>query len=246
MEFELRTRPVWPKGVPLYIEAQMRNWWPYRWGHQVFITPPGPDAEDIRMFGETYGFEAPWIDSDASQVVIDYRIIQIHMENNEQILDTYEEGSCTLPVTFSGTIDDLLTPIRSEEMDTYFTDALKYEHLRNKSGRGGTISFNIWDMRDEMFLDLAIGVRLEFIYDGEVVVWKPMWWTISRKPDGYLSLVGNNLSPIQGDIERYSAATSAEGWTLRMRSDPEIALRVMDAETYWEGEVTIPLVIGVR
>ena len=46
------------------------------------------------------------------------------------------------------------------------------------------------------------------------------------------------------NAEAYVTEHKDDGqWTLRLKTDPEWALKNLDADKYWDGEITIPLTI---
>ena len=91
-----------------------------------------------------------------------------------------------------------------------------------------------------LFQDVALGLEVEILEDGEVRRRTRLWWA----GDG--SRTGWEMS--QEDQEALARAEDGNSrWTMRVRGVHELALRASlqgggaRASAYWDGEVVIPL-----
>ena len=227
LEVTLRTRDPWPTGVPLVVEASVQGWWPHPAGHRVYVTPRLPDAETTLLTGRAAPIILPITETTDTDITFDLRIDQFrHSEPNAR-WTMIEQRTVTIPVRIAGTIDDVMAPVESEEMDRF---------LEYYVGRDSSVRIIRSATETPLFDGVAIGIVMEFILEGEIMATELHWW-----------LGGKDPPPPEwrwGWTEKSSwRAQLGEHWTIRIRSDPEIALRVVDSDRYWSGEITIPLTV---
>lgn len=231
LDVTLRSRDPWPIGVPLYVQAFMHHWWPYPTGHRVYVTPRLPNAETTWLVGSASPIVLPITEPMDGEITFDVGIDQFRQAEPNADWTTVQQRTVTIPVRIAGTIDDVLTPVESEEMDRILQDNLSYE-----VGDGWITCTPSLATEIPLFEGVAIGVVMEFVLDGEVMATELHWWLGGAEHPPHDRQWGwTKKSPW--------LAQSGEVWTIRIHSDPEIALRVIDADRYWSGEITIPLTV---
>jgi hypothetical protein len=130
-----------------------------------------------------------------------------------------------------------LEPISTPEMD---------EVIRQTFGRGlvkwpsGSLPVRVSVDQQNTYIPefdaTAIGARLDVIRNGKVARQLEIWWfagaqAIARQNAWEVPMLDDNLlvAPLSDD----------DVWQIRVRSAPELALRIEGAEKYWEGDLTI-------
>ena len=83
-------------------------------------------------------------------------------------------------------------------------------------------------------------VKAPIVADGEVAGAKDYWWMGGPGAGREFEVVGITATP-GGDFDRILGAGEDAVLTVRVRSVPELALRVADADKYWSGEIEMPL-----
>ena len=239
-ELQLATRDPWPGGVPLFIEARMNSWWPYPRGHRIDVTPRLPDSESVRLGGTLRGILLPLTEPQETTIEFDYTVSRAREWRPNPQVETVETGTKRVDVRIAGKIEDVLRPVRDTQLDEILEAELSYK-LTRVDGKVRALMFDTRAMRSLDFEGIAFGVVIEFIFDSEVVASWP-FWMMGGQSGGF----GGRMSQYQGDFNRVRQTPSVDGWTLRVRSDPQIALRVIKADRYWEGEITIPFIIDDR
>ncbi len=90
------------------------------------------------------------------------------------------------------------------------------------------------------FNDTAIGVSVELVRQGEVARRLNLWWiagdNVADGDRNYGFEINHENLELLRQLE--AGTIDADGWQLRIRSDPALALRAGSARRYWEGEIT--------
>lgn len=147
----------------------------------------------------------------------------------------------TLPLAVSDSWDTAIQPVESKEL----TDAMKrvFGGVTRWTGGPQPVRFNInyQPTVTEPFKDVAIGVTVDLLHDGEVARQLDLWWRGGPTRD---YRVMNHEVPFEDVPTLMSIAPEdlEEHWRLRVRSVPELALRTGDTAKYWKGEFTIPII----
>jgi hypothetical protein len=97
----------------------------------------------------------------------------------------------------------------------------------------------------------VFAIRLEVLHDGHAVGSATAWWsatvqtgTAQYRPGGQngAGIPGNAVVLEETSLELWSP-NSRGVWQLRITGDPSVAQRDFGADHYWQGQVTIPLLI---
>lgn len=263
----ITTRDHWPEGYPLRVRFMYTG--PTFWhaSMQAIATPQfdgGASVSDYHVNAFIWVHWSPeWLFSDRTEAVgtppepmdgvaFDAKIIRA---DTGLRLPRWRE-TLVVPVRVGGTIDDVLTPVRDPEIDRLLAEASALQiHPVHPS---------VWDASDRWHLDLSnlarelqayegltFAVSVEVRRDGAPVLTGSGWWDISVskysfQPAALMSISGNLQGQdriiLKGEVLTPTDFTSDDcEWTLRMQSNPEMALRNFDSAHYWDGEIEIPL-----
>ena len=179
-----------------------------------------------------------------------YSLVQAEATGNEYVLKAARErlarpdaegwesvGKTVIPLSLrvQGSAEDLIEPVRYKKIDDLFRTGNVVTIGRDLE----STAYHQLDLRptaNAAFDGIAFGVVVEFMRDGDVIASKNWWWLGGQGEAG-------SHEPMHGDITRLLDAGDDATLSMRIRGDPKIAIRVLDADKYWAGEVTIPLTI---
>ncbi len=170
------------------------------------------------------------------------------------------KGVTVLPVRIGGAVGDIMTGVSLPDLDRSLATALDARFHRRglhsdgearlllgmMVGRAGTGAQNsaVFDVL-ATHPEVTFAALFEVIHAGRVVARTRGWWRGRTSAKGQLG-----VSPMDGparmrvsiEIEGLDEADVADGrWSLRVASDPEMALRDFDSSAYWLGDVVVPL-----
>lgn len=142
----------------------------------------------------------------------------------------------TRPVRVVASIDDLLAPVTGTDADMMALSMIRPRIVRSHFSSSVGILIGQGARPDEM-RTTAVGFKLEILHNDEVVA--GLRTHLSRTIDFnpvQLEAPSANLTRI------FSAREDDPNWTVRITSDPEMALRMLGERTrYWKGTVVMPL-----
>jgi len=134
----------------------------------------------------------------------------------------------------AGTIDDILVPVQSKEFEESLISRGVFQPVGN----------HLWIRRLEECLKLLDGATFAAtieLLDGDAVIASARtWWALTPILERELSLRDVQLDltlerPIPDSL------SNSKALQLRIRSDPELALRRFDCDRFWSGEITMPV-----
>lgn len=228
LDVSITVRDPWPMGAPPVLQARMENYWPWPTGHRVLATPRLPDAQPVWISGPAGIIKLPPLEAGQTEVTIDLRIDQLRQSEPGADWREVEQRTVTVPLRVGGTVEDALAPAQSPEMDKVLQSGLKYQV------GDGWVNFDHEATKTKLFEGVAFGVVMEFVLNGQVVAIENHWWLGGADPPPTDREWGPGTrspwDPQPGEV-----------WTIRIRSDPLLALRVPEAKRYWVGDITIPL-----
>lgn len=134
----------------------------------------------------------------------------------------------TVPVRVAGALEEALTPAQSTEIDDALRSGLKYAVGK------GWVNVDRTVTERPLFEGIAIGVIMDFFVNSQVVATEYHWWMGGADPPP----ADREWGPCQRSPWN---PQPGERWSIRVRGDPNIALRVPEAKKYWAGDITISL-----
>ena len=249
---KIRTRERWPAGVPLYLEGTIDSWWPYNTPLRATIESEIEGLQPTTLASRPVGILLPEREIGFQSFTLDAQLQYNHAPdarttNNGEIKDI-----APIPVKLEIVPEmvDCITPFRSKEV----TDALSAGLVATIDEMGGSgrlfLVLDVLATINPQLDGIAIGAEAEVLSNGEVVHSNPVWWEPGSKQRlrSFNVLALNQVGNLgRTDHELINLLVEFAGpddvWEFRLRSDPEIALRVLDCDRYWDGEITIPLTI---
>lgn len=282
----IATRTIWPVGVPIYVSGAIEGYTPAaerfvvhapelddsaQWKHPIarMVTPkiearhiPDLAADYTRYLGRA-GREV-----DSLRLRYSYRIGESCREipalTREREIRVVES---TLHTRIQGGIDDILAPVRDQELDDLLQRSLNPRLVMSHPSYFLRVhlllGLTCGDLQD--FYDDADGItfamRIDVFMDDDVVARGVCLFRCSRgRRYGDFSVVGlewdddwdNWLRSLSAGRTPWSerksllAARDEQGkiFSIRLRGDGALALLDAGAERYWHGEVWMPLAIG--
>ncbi len=144
-----------------------------------------------------------------------------------------------LPIQLVDSIDEVITPVQSPEIDALVRTHLSPRFFRSNHSERSGVQFRGW-RRPDAIADLAIGVRVEIIHNGTVLT------TARWRDDGNAA---NTLLPLPAEFvtsghtirDLLAASESDAAWVVRVRADPEMALNDLTRSKYWAGSFDMTL-----
>lgn len=260
------TRAVWPLNTPLYIAIDRRKLMDDK-GHEIQlqakieaapwikeyihsanrIMRPSPDTtwQDMRYLAGTVSLPC-------QSVSFDFKLT--NPEGADPNAPQPPKSPLSLPVKVQGTIDDVLSGIKIPELDAALQTQLNatfycrgwnsrekprlwvgtYTHCE---GIRGTKYPGICHVLKD-HPDATFAARFEVVHDSVVVASSRAWWRGTA--DGVHPYDG--MLELEIKAQDFLKLPLKDGlWSLRIRSDPETALRDFRSARYWLGDVTVPL-----
>ena len=256
----LRYRPRWPKDIPVAISQD-----PSFAGlvTLVLASPPSPPSPPTLWltFPPTSSLQstfAPpsfasaerfWTESEVgltTPIQLQGRTVVPVSVLSRATIDSKTSKSAPiithtvhLPIQLVGSIDDVITPVQSAEIDALIRDHLSPRFFRSHFSERIAIQFRGWK-RDDALNTLAIGIHIQVLRQGTVVA--TARWRDDNNAAGMLLPVPVEL---QGDEQQLSALLRASpsdpSWIIRVSADPEMALHDLRSDKYWSGRFDMPL-----
>lgn len=239
-QIQLQTRDPWPEGLPVYVAASGQTWWPLD-VLRLLVKPQIPEAEAVELFADgimgRLGLFLPFSTRMNGAVTFDVTVFQLRGEDDN--LDWIDVGTevIEVPIRIAGKLDEIMTAVQSIQMDQVLRDELHLVPSRFTEAGVFAIEPRAYMTRAPLFDGIAVGLVVEFLLDGEVVAGTTYWW------EGGASWfeTAQTANPYWGDFQRLARMKGEENWTARLRGDLEIAVRVIGADKYWSGQVTVPI-----
>lgn len=242
-QYNLTVRSKWPECLPLVIHGTYRTWWPIPNAFAMQVRPRLEGKKAINLFGGAGGettIEFPeLIQPMDSTIKFDVRLFQRRWVNDQS--EWHEIGSDTIdvPVTISGSIDDIISPMESIQIKSLLQSGLRVNAFKSKDPNMFVVELSPFCTRTLICDGMGFGFQGEILLDDEVIARTTYWWDGGQSGFNYLGF--NNQ--IEGDFERLKLMKAGEKWELRLRADPEIAIRIPSVNQYWNGTITLPIEI---
>jgi hypothetical protein len=256
---DIETRPEWPADVPIYgrvrivtpVVCEMR-----RYSARLSPITPGleeliiqnPPKSDMAAFGNLLTVLEDLGTPDAASRCLEYDVtIQLMEEVNGHSPCVVREYRYALPMQLQELPETQVTPCSSQELDASLARWVKpVLALQDDGSRrlylatsGPTEPIIV-----EHLSKATLGVSIELLHDNAVVARAEGLWPIYLVEAGIWPFVPAGgqafmqLSQADGWPPR---PDTSEAWFVRVRGEPAIALRDIEATRCWEGEITLPL-----
>lgn len=155
----------------------------------------------------------------------------------------------TLTWTLGGTADDLLAPISGPAIDHQLLAYLRPQLIRGMTTNVPAISIIRGTPRPAALRDLALGLRLTITFGDQPVATAWCWHAGSdARPNGNADLPPLLLEAVPDQSKLWDeflafSPSNPPGpqWRLIITADPLLALRDLEATSYWKGTMSVPL-----
>jgi hypothetical protein len=260
--FEVATRDAWPAGAAPALTVRLEDWWPAGTECRVRAAPRVNGAAPLTFYrsGESRFRPSPFIlylpplEPGTHEVIVDFtvdrrRIAEVQDEaNGSSATAPVDDGwqpvgtyAISLKTKVQGRIEDLMQPRSSAALDAIvqqvFGNAVRWT--------GGGLSpvrfgINVPATFTPELDDTAMGVSVELEREGVVARRLNLWWIAGSNGTDHARNYGFEINYENLDLLRQ--LQEEEGWSLRVRGDPLIAMRAGDAiKQYWQGDVRVPI-----
>jgi hypothetical protein len=191
------------------------------------------------------------------EIAIDFTVDRRRMEQLQPYRDDIDEDtaamadpddqwervgsySVTLRTAVSGRVEDQMTARSSAALDAIMQQVFG-NAVRWTGGGLSPVRFGINAPATftAEFDQTAIGVSVQLERDGAVARRLNLWWIGGWKTSDGERHYGFEINLENLDLLRQ--LQDEDGWVMRVRGDPLIALRAGVASHYWQGEFTMPI-----
>ncbi len=246
-ELTVKSRGIWVEGRPIHVQFDVAQWWPIYMLDDVDCRWTASNGAAAPVSGKISGrgglpFSIPLSGTVTLDIDVDIKS-ESHQPNDHstRLVQTVHRQ---LTYRTVATFDECLTPVSGPEIDKAVGDNV---HLSWAPGRGlmpDMTALNIPNCDDVAFGMTAEIMKGDEVVEGTCLRWlgNSRMWTMGGWPKGMP--VPYKDSEWEAVRKRLGAAQGEAGWTVRLRTDPQSALEVIDAKRYWKGEVVIPLEWG--
>jgi hypothetical protein len=252
----IETRNQWPAGAPLRIRAHPPVWFSAGYSRKLEIVPEFDGAEPteiwipsipaspidpaMQWYDET--IEVGLVPEGTRELSFHVTLVEErwHVDDEEPPREVFVwQGHTAMPIRITRGVDDVITPVRSDELDDLMRNSLRLGIHHRECFPG------VWCETEGEELptgpqldDLTIGLVLEFRHEERLVAWGRFWW----RCDAEWGTPWYAPVEIEGDGEAvFEAARHEDGWTVVVTGDGPTALRDFDSTHYWAGRYAIPL-----
>jgi hypothetical protein len=231
------TRGLWPVDAEPYVACQFRCWWPQRPARRAIVTLRDSERDPVTVGGRApYPMLLPEFGDPERVFTFDVVFERSDDPADKESWTEFDRTSKSITMRRHGKISDQLTPFDQGALTEHMAAGVSYTITR-RQGRIGAMMLDSRVCQSAIYRGVAFGFQIDFMRDGEVIATLPYWLRGGDVERFSFGDMGAAIRRLIDEIDK-------EGnWEARFRSDPELALRVLDATTFWEGEFTIPLII---
>lgn len=252
----IETRDQWPAGVPLRVRINAPGWFRGGYSRRLHVVPEFEGAQPAELWlpptpAPLIYRSMMWCDETYEVGIVpeETRELSFHVsliEKRSRVDDEQPpeelfvwEGHTAMPIRITSGVDDVITPVRSDELDDLMRNRLSLGIHRREWFPGVWCELEGEQLPTAAYLDdLTIGLALEFRHEDRLVAWGRLWW----RCDGRWGTPWSAPVRIEGDGEAVlAAAGDEESWTVVVTGDGPTALRDFDSTQYWAGQYVIPL-----
>ena len=253
---ELETRPRWPSGVPVRLSLVS-----YLGGvepRELRAAPLFASGRTVTAYAESWRYRT-WPSRNPNPEG-SLQCIGAPPDGTEEIAFRIEireadaqiwSNVVSVPITVGGTVDEILEPVQSPEIDRALREGLG-SSLR-LSDDGQWVVF-VPPRIDELE-SVAVGIAIEFVHGDDVVAHAQAVWThveeaglgeddltrVFKLMGGKTVFADEIWRLVEGDTNRLRDADFRDArWEVRVRGDGAIALWDFAATKYWSGRFTLP------
>lgn len=231
------TRDRWPIGVPIWVEIHANISGPF--SRDLRITPKFIGADTIGLYSQGWrGMVEDFVQIGIPTISSNGINLDYEVREGESLVWSDSES---LRTVVSGSVDDILEPVRGgEETDILRQAFINTLHI---SPDGSWISVTV-----TRFDDITVAAKVEILEKEVVVAWTDLFLiALDTAPPGrFGSKLTNKPTEIYLKLnseseQLHTADFSDSNWQIRLRGDGGAALRDLLTSRYWADEIVLPL-----
>jgi hypothetical protein len=261
-QLDVKTLPVWPEGADAVAMVQLRDWWPWGMECRVRATPRvvGENKEgEVRGSSITFYRSAegrterspfplalPSIGPEANEVTIDFQVdrrrAKAALREGEKLMEWEPvlTHTITLPIRLQKAGEATLQPVDSLELADTLARVFNDSPVRFGSNRSPVRFRMATNSTDNiLFDDVALGMSVELLHHDGLARQLNVWWLGGGISGG--RRYGYEIAYESPDLAAMTQLDDPKAWTLRVRGQRDLALRVGAGTKFWDGELTIPV-----
>ncbi len=248
----LRSRPRWPKGMQVAIAQNdalsaivtldLRDpltLWLTTFSTLSKTVVPFTFASAERFWAETeVGLATPVQLEGRTAVPIAVRWPTI-ISGGTPETSSREVHTVHLPIQLVNSVNDVLIPVQSAEIDALVREHLSPRFFRSRFSDRIGVQFRGWKRHDAL-ANLALGLRIQVLRDNTVIA-TARW----RDDDNAAGMLLPPPAELRGDLTDLDTFVRAQAgdpiWIIRVSADPEMALHDLRRDKYWSGTFDMTL-----
>jgi len=252
------TRERWPSGVPVY--GVVQPWSQVRWYRDGWRWRCSSTSTGFREFSGSERFMlgcgsmndgSPWADglvmlgSNEKPGIVSYTGKLEFQDDHSSKWHAAGSGIASGHINIvpaaglSYPALAVITPVRDKGIE----DALKSgESFVLVPGTRVPLRFNADRLKNELERSkLTFAVQVQLLCDGSPIGESRAWWKALVLPGATLIDPIENGLVLTREKDKPFPVITDHAWTARIRSDPELALRDLESDRFWDGDVTVPV-----
>lgn len=255
--FIINSRPVWPIGSDIYVECSLYRERAELW-HEAKATPLSHSQlsvlKESRFYdggcGGSISLPIAWsddrtvlgsIDEATNSIVYNITIAQVMQPFGIDVVRyaVICREQRTLPIRVQGSINDILKPVHSTEFEESLRGQVEQAQLISSGSKyflhlkTPTRTIDLRDLNGATFAFTA-----EICDGNKVLATTEAWYDSRHRAEFSVFLPEMHLMP---GIAQLPLQSSEGPLRLRIRSNPELALRNFSVDHYWDGTIEFQL-----
>jgi len=242
-DFKVRTRPKWPRNMPISVYADVETWWPSWMMDMEKITWTASD-EKTKGTQRFRGYTTLNVGL-SGHVVIEgtVTVMQEEMKEGLQAIDQALPERTSKPFRIEydtvDSIDDAMQAVGSPELNATLASS-----LTAVLDQYSMIKFSVSRPIPPGYDDVVFAATLEVMAGDRVLMTAHIRGLGFNKLFSGLYTYGDVSFAKGDDVVRLQRGEVDQSWKVRVRTDPQWALSELDAEKFWKGEFEVPIVAG--
>ncbi len=257
----LRLRDKWPRGAPLYgcIDRGAALICDARHPRVVQVTADIPEGAAVK--GWLYGAVLVNLGAarpddptqrlgtpaaDAASIPCEVSIVEQPTEGGRDRGRLVWKARFSAPVNLVDDVSQILTPVTDLPVERLLSHARGPVIRVEPSSDVAALDLGMTAVQEALgdIEALTIACRIEIMRDGEVVAAREAWWPLKASNRSTFTLQQMSRVWFRDDALVGGLRDRPDGdWSVRLVSDPLLALRIFDIDHYWEGDITLPLTV---
>ncbi|MCH7798232.1 MAG: hypothetical protein IID28_07270 [Planctomycetes bacterium] len=254
---ELASNRAWPRGAPICLDLDVRDWWPGGTECRVLLRPGWNPSQPITVWrdaaprpGTGQGRRNRQRPRSYPLVITDVPdlprlefdvVLERLLPGKDQQWQEFQTESISVELEFTGSLAETMQPSAHDQLQEAMKAVFKQGVVKWTGGRSPVrVRFDARQTYGIGAEDTVIGAAVDILRAGTLARRLEIWWPLAPTPTGRLGWV------VTYEDEDLITGANADDelWQLHVRGDAAIALRAGTASSYWAGEFTVPLTVS--